>query len=293
MKKFLSYAEAVSVGSVSKDLSPNKSASLVYFHFEGDSDFYKLIQSAQINLQHCIDGYSKSVILKESFSAPGQTQPTKVLKPNKAVFLGQLIDLVKEGYYVDVFMFAHGSSNRIYMANDLTLSPTELKEAVVEEKSGFNYLPIRMVYQMNCWGHTFNQTWLDIGAKAVCGARYVNFYPNQFNAFANDWCKGNVLFEKAVYDSNTESSRTVMQTLIAADASSQLFPKDWDKCPIGSTVLGDKPCAKSYFSANWGIGNGEWREGQSGKENMNYASYMFTPGMNITKSDKGILVWHP
>jgi hypothetical protein len=293
MKKYLSYAAQSSAGTATRDLSPEKSASLTYFHFEGDSALYKLIQNAQVNLQHCIDGYSKSVMLKENFSAPGQTQPTKVLKPNKAVFLGQLNELVNEGYYVDIFIFAHGSPDRIYMANDLTLSTTELKDAVAEEKSGFRYLPIRMVYQMNCYGRTFNQTWLDIGAKLVCGSRYVNFYPNQFNKFATDWNKGNVLFEKAVYDSNTESSRTVMQTLIAADAASELFPKDWDKCPIGSTVLGDKPCAKSYFKANWGIDGDEWQEGKSGKDNMNHSSYMFTPGMNITKSNKGILVWHP
>ena len=83
--------------TVAHDLSPEKSASLTYYYFD-DSPFYKLVQNAQVNLQHCIDGYSKSVMLKESFSAPGQTQPTKVLKPNKAVFLGQLIELVNEGY---------------------------------------------------------------------------------------------------------------------------------------------------------------------------------------------------
>lgn len=291
MKKYFSYAAKTSGGSVTHDLSPEKSASLAFFYFD-DNPFYKLVQNAQVNLQHCIDGYDKSVMLKESFSAPGQTQPTKVLKPNKAVFLDQLNELVNEGYYVDIFVFAHGNPDKIYMANGLTLSTAELKDAVAEEKSGFRYLPIRMVYQMNCYAHTFNQTWLDIGAKSVCGSRYVNFYPNQFNAFAKEWNKGDVLFEKAVNDSNTASSRTVMQTLIAADAASELFPKDWEKCPAGSTVLGDKPCAKSYFLENW-IDTGEWQEGKSGKENMDYSSYMFTPGINITKNNKDILVWHP
>lgn len=291
MKKYFSYAAQAGTSSVTHDLSPDKSASLTVFYFD-DNPFFKLIQNAQVNLQYCIDGYNKSVMLKENFSAPGQTQPTKVLKPNKEVFLGQLIELVNDGYYVDIYVFCHGNTDKIYFANGKTLSPTELKEAVAKEKSGFGYLPIRLVYQMNCYGHTFNQTWLDIGAKSVCGARYVNFYPNQFNAFAREWNKGNVLFEKAVYDSDTESSRTVMQTLIAADAASQLFPKDWDKCPIGSTVLGDKPCAKSYFLANW-IDVGEWQAGKSGKENMNYSSFMFTPGINITKNNKDILVWHP
>lgn len=278
--------------SNTRDLSPEKSASLTVFYFD-DNLFYTLVQNAQVNLQHCIDGYSKSIMLKESFSAPGQTQPTKVLKPNKIVFLNQLIQLVNEGYYVDIFIFTHGSPEKIYLANNLTLSPTELEEALAKEKSGFNYLPIRMVYQTNCYGRTFNQAWLNVGAKSVCGSRFVRFYPNQFNAFAREWNKGNVLFEKAIYDSDTESSRTVMQTLVAADAASDLFPKDWNKCPIGSTVLGDHSCAKSYFHARWGLDTGEWQEGQSGKENMNYSSFMFTPGMNITKDDKNILFWHP
>jgi hypothetical protein len=278
--------------STTHALSPDKSASLTVFYFD-DNLVYTLVQNAQVNLQHCIDGYAKSVLLKESFSALGQTQPTKVLKPNKAVLLNQLIELVNEGYYVDIFLFTHGNPDKIYLANNLILSPPELEEALTEEKSGFHYLPIRMVYQMNCYGHTFNQTWLNVGAKAVCGSRYVNFYPNQFNAFARAWDKGDVLFEKAIYDSNTEASRTVMQTLVAADAASELFPKDWHKCPLGSTVLGDHACAESYFRARWGLSTDEWQKGLSGKANMNYSSFMFTPGMNITKNNTSILMWHP
>ncbi len=198
MKKYYSLAAQASAGVATADVSPDKSASLTYFYFD-DNPFYKLVQNAQVNLHHCIDGYDKSVMLKDDYSGTGK-QPTKVMKPNKVIFLNQLIDLVQGGYYVDIFIFAHGSPDKIYMNNALTLSPTELKDAVSEEKSGFKYLPIRMVYQMNCYGHTFNQTWLDIGAKSVCGVRDVNYYPNQFNAFASSWNKGNVLFEKALKD---------------------------------------------------------------------------------------------
>lgn len=290
MKKQFSYAAQAGSATAAKDVSPDKCASLTYFYFD-DNPFFKLVQSAQVNLQHCIDGYDKSVLLKESFSSFGKTPPSKVLKPNKEVFLNQLIELVKDGYYVDIYFFAHGNPDKIYMGNNKTLSPSELEDAVSEDKSGFTHLPIRMVYQMNCYGHTFNQSWLNIGALCVAATRFVNFFPDDFNKFGEAWSSGNVLFEKAVYDSNTESSRAVMEALIAADAASQLFPKDWDKCPIGSTVLGDKPCAKSYFLANW-IDKGEWQEGQSGKENMAYSSFMFTPGINITKNDKKALVWH-
>jgi hypothetical protein len=70
MKRNLSYAAQSRVGPVTHDLSPDKRASLTVFYFD-DNLFYTLVQNAQVNLQHCIAGYSKSVLLKESFSAPG------------------------------------------------------------------------------------------------------------------------------------------------------------------------------------------------------------------------------
>ena len=139
---------------------------------------------------------------------------------------------------------------------------------------------------MNCYGQTFNETWLSLGAKVTCGARYVNFYPNQFNKFASEWKKGDVDFAEALRDFDTESSRTVMQGLIAADA---LGKSNFDKCPFLKTVLGDHSCAQSYFHANWGISSDEWQNGQSGADNMNYSSYMFRAGLktltrnNITR----------
>jgi hypothetical protein len=147
-----------------------------------------------------------------------------------------------------------------------------------------------MVYQMNCYGRTFNQTWLSLGAKVSCGARWVNFYPNQFNKFASEWKEGNVSFDKALQESNTESSRSVMQTLIAGDALGRF---NFDKCPFGRTVLGDHACAKSYFDANW-LASDEWQNGQSGAENMNYSAYMFRPGLEtLTRNNMAPLVWHP
>ena len=104
MNKNMSNATLAGSTAVSSKTSPTKCASLTVFYFN-DGPLYTLVQNAQVNLQHCIDGYHKSVLLKESFSAPGQTQPTKVLKPNKVVFLNQLIELVNEGYYVDIFYF--------------------------------------------------------------------------------------------------------------------------------------------------------------------------------------------
>lgn len=273
------------------DLKPTKSACLAIFFFN-DSNFSTLVQNAQVNLQHCIDGYDKSVLLKEDFNSVGQTRPTVLLKPNKEVFLNQIKELADDGYWIDIRIFTHGSIESIPLANGKNLTASELAEELSYQKTGYRKLPIRSVYQMNCFGHTFNQTWLALGAKVVSGARYVNFYPNQFNKFASEWNKGNVSYTSSLAESNTESSRSVMQAAIQADAMKDIAPKNWDKCPIGKTVLGDHPCSKSYFSANWGFDNSEWQSGQSGKDNMNYSSYMFRVGdINLTKNNKSALVW--
>ena len=289
MKRMLSHAAQASAGAATTTLKPTKTACLTIFHFEGDSMVYNLIQNAQVNLQHCIDGFDKSIMLKEDFNAVGQTKPTEVLKPNKVIFLNKLVELTNEGYRTTVRIFTHGKDQAICVNNGLYITPQDLLDAKKETKHGI--FTIDSVYGCHCNGSSFNKTWIDIGAIVSGGARDTNFYPNQANKFHTEWEKGNVTFKDALKNSDTESSRTVMQALIAADAASQLFPKDWDKCPIGSTVLGDKPCAKSYFTARWGLGN-VWQAGKSGKENMNYASDMLVAGQNVTKNTIDTLVWN-
>jgi hypothetical protein len=267
--------------------TPRRSASLAVFHFD-DSAFRTLVQNGQVNLQHCIDGYDKSVLLKEGMVSVGQTRPTVLLKPDMETFLEQIVALTKEKYYIDLFLFAHGNDDRIYIAPGEILTTGILKSELSLTKTGYSKFPIRAVYQMNCYGRTFNQTWLELGAKVSCGARWVNFYPNQFNKFASEWKKGNVGFAEALRASNTESSRSVMQALIAADALTKF---NFDKCPLLKTVLGDDPCARSYFDANW-LAHDEWQAGESGKENMDYSSYMFRVGLtDLTRNNMAPLSW--
>lgn len=268
-------------------LTPRKSASLTVFHF-GDSAFRTLVQNAQVNLQHCIDGYDKSVLLKEDMVSVGQTRPTLLLKPNKGAFLEQIVGLARDGYHIDIRLFTHGNDDKIYIAPNEILSNEELRSELSATRTGFDHIPIRSVYGVNCYGRTFNQSWLAVGAKVSCGTRWVNFYPNQFNKFASEWEKGDVGFSEALRLSNTDSSRTVMQTLIAADAMSK---SNFDKCPFGRTVLGDHDCARSYFDKNW-LASDEWQAGESGAENMNYSSYMFRVGLtDLTCNDRASLVW--
>jgi hypothetical protein len=267
--------------------TPRKSASLTVFHFD-DSAFRTLVQNAQVNLQHCIDGYDKSVLLKEDMVSVGQTRPTVLLKPGLGTFLDQIVALTRQGYYIDIFFFTHGNDDKIYLAPGEVLTTGILKSALSSAKTGYEVYPIRSVCGVNCYGHTFNQTWLDLGAKVSCGARWVNFYPNRFNKFASEWKKGNVGFGEALRASNTESSRSVMQALIAGDAISKF---NFEKCPFGKTVLGDHACARSYFDRNW-LAADEWEHDKSGAENMDYSSYMFRVGLtDLTRNDMAPLRW--
>jgi hypothetical protein len=244
-------------------------ASLAYFYF-GDSFFRTLAQESGVNLNLCKEGYNKTIILKEdnnngikiTLNGQGNDSPTKT---NFLKYLKQLAD---EGYYVDLFLFAHGTNNEVVMkGGDLTSS--EISTQLSQAGSGYQKFPIRIVYQMNCYGQTLNQTWRNIGAKATGGARYVNFYPNQFNEFGREWNKGTVKFNDAFTKANTASARTVFQTTILADALATR--SKWGGCPFSKTVLGSDSCAKDYFTKMW-IGNSEWQANMSGKENMNYSS---------------------
>jgi hypothetical protein len=220
----------------------------------------------------------------------GQTRPTVHLEPTRDVLLNQIVTLAREGYYIDLYIFTHGNDDKIYLANGQVLTNRLLQSILAYATTGYHTFPIRMVYQMNCYGHTFNQTWLALGAKVSSGPRWVNFYPNQFNKFAVEWEKGDVSFDKALEESNTESSRAVMQALIMADAAGR---SNFEKCPFGKTVLGDHPCTRRYIDANW-LASDEWQHGQSGAENMNYSSFMFRPGLKtLTRSNMGPLIWHP
>jgi hypothetical protein len=95
-----------------------------------------------------------------------------------------------------------------------------------------------------------------------------------------------VSFDTAVADSDTASVRTVVQTFISlVDAPAKKKAGEWGGCPFGKTVLGDDECAKDYFDT-W-LGKGEWQENMSGKENMNYSSFMFRSGdKNISKNTR-------
>lgn len=276
------------------------SASISYLNY-GDSKYTTLVQET-LKIKKAMEGYNRTVLLKyenlpswADLSEKDEKLADIKDRPTKTNLFKYIVQLATEGYSIDLFLFAHGWREQFGARNGLPGSEDRVSAADIENElsssaTGFTCMPIRIVWGTNCYGQTLGETWRSIGAKATAGARYVNFYPNSWGRFIDDWNKGNVSFNDAVADADTDMVRTAAQTYIAlVDAPAQKKQGEWDGCGFGKTVLGDDACARDYFVSCW-IDGDEWQAGKSGKENMNYSSYMFRGGeKQITKNTR--LTW--
>ena len=288
----------MATGTVTRIKAPtcNKGAASIVFFYMGDSKFTTLFQETT-KLKKAMQGYKKIILLKHNetdslldFSEADERLADKVVKPTKANFFKYIIELAQEGYYLDIWIWSHGWSNSFRCSNGTfgskeSIKNTDIEAELSKSKSGLTTIPIRMVYQINCYGSTLSDTWTKMGAKVSIGTRYVNFYPTQFGKFASEWNKGTVKVSSALKTSNTSTSRTLVQAYLAT-VHAPSTNKEWGKCKLFQTVLGSSDCAKEYFDKMWGL-DSEWQSGQSGKDNMNYSSTWLTQGSSsITKKTK-------
>jgi len=271
------------------------SASIVFFYM-GDSKFTTLFQETT-KLKKAMQGYKKVVLLKHDvtdsfldFSEEDEKIANVIATPTKANFFKYIKDLSKEGYYLDIWIWSHGTTNDFRCSNGTfgdngTITNDDITTELSPSKTGLTKIPIRMVYQVNCVGESLNSEWISIGAKTSIGTRYTNFYPTQFGAFADEWNKGSVKVKSAIESSNTSTSRTLVQTYLAV-VHAPTHNKDWGSCKLFQTVLGDSDCAKEYFTYYW-LSSSQWQSGKSGQDNMNYSSTWIIGGDNdITKNTK-------
>ena len=284
------------------DYLPQRVASLIFFYY-GDSEYTTLGQET-LKLKKAMEGYDYKVLLKHETLPSWADLSEKDEKladvkeiPTKANLFKYITQLAKDGYIVDLFIFSHGWSGKFkasagsHGSTDF-VTAEDIKNELRADKTGFTEMPIRIMWGTNCYGKSLDESWRSVGAKATAGARFVNFYPNNFGPFIDGWNKGNVSFEQAVVDSDTNAVRTVAQTYISlGDAPAKKKAGKWDGCPPGKFVLGDDPCAKDYFDSVW-LAKDEWQAGKSGKENMNYSSYMSLGGdKGVTKDSRP--AWKP
>ena len=270
-------------------------ASLIYFYY-GDSKYNTLGQET-LKLKKAMDGYTFKVLLKHELLPSWADLSEKDEKladikdlPTRANLFKYLVQLGQDGHHVDLYICSHGWKDKFKASNGTDgsedyVTADDITSELAPAKTGLTQVPIRAVWGTNCYGQTLGDTWRSIGAKTTAGARYVNFYPNAYGPFIDAWNKGDVSFDSAVGDSQTDAVRTVVQTFLSVyDAPAQKKKDKWGGCPLGKFVLGDDPCAKDYFTSCW-IADDEWQKGQSGKDNMNYSSYMFRGGdKSITKN---------
>lgn len=269
--------------------APNKGvASLIYFNYM-DEPSAQLVQD-QLRLSKFMQGYGRVVLLKRNntpklldFSEADERLADRILPPTKTNFFAQIIDLAKSGWIIDLFLFCHGwktgfgGKNTVNAAEDW-ISNDDVAKSLCSAATGLTKLPIRIVWGTDCHGSARNDLWVQLGAKAAAGSRYVNFYPNEAHNFIDAWRGGSDSFEKSVGDADTAAVRTVVQTFLAVgDAPASKKAGVWSGCKLGQTVLGDSGCQKEYFAKRWGLDTA-WMAGMDGKQIMNHSSYKLIAG---------------
>ena len=254
-----------------------KSASLVYFYF-GDSYLTTLGQET-VPVGLALEGYDRSVLLHFDTKA-GPFEVSKADEKNASVIdtptidhmISQLDDLRKSGYTVDLFMFTHGSEDLFRTTKGVYGENAWVSSGYFESKVA--PLDLRAVWQCNCYGATWNETWSKLGAKVSAGTQFVNFYPNRFGGFMRRWTDG-ATFADALAESDTAAIRTAAQTFILGDALSRL--KEWNGTVFSApTILGKNKASERYFTQCWL--ESDYDPKLSGKGNMNRASEMIVEG---------------
>ncbi|MBV1924856.1 MAG: hypothetical protein KUG68_12600 [Flavobacteriaceae bacterium] len=284
----LNYKVEISTSSsqVNKDeIKRTKSASLTVVSFE-DDPFYNLVQHAHNNYSHAFKDYDKSVLIKSTFN--GIIRPTKIVQDYTADrIIEELRLLADEGYYIDLFIHSHGTCNAITLKTGDVLWASDIDKLATGSYANGKF-PLRMVYQVNCNASTLNDNWRAVGAKVVCGASDINYYPIQYNDFVRRWNRGE-RFDRSLSESATQG-RTTMQLLIVA----QSVQLGYNKCGPFKSVLGKNKCANSYFTNEWHSPESEcsfYDENLTGKQNMNRSSRMIISGdVDMRKTDTNF-VW--
>lgn len=273
------------------------SASLVFFYF-GDSPFETFFQES-MELYRAMKNYKKVVLLKEEtphgmkVSQRALNKADKVAMPTRENIIKYLKELTKEGYFIDVWIFSHGSSGgfRVYDSTQANkngrFSTSDIQS--LPESTGYKYIPIRMVFQVNCYGYDLIDDWRKIGAKTALGSRQVSFYPYEFSRFASQWNKGKTFKEardKADSITPHQPVYTYVSTIMAPEAKRD---GKWDGCPLGYNVLGTSnkalECGRDFFSTKsiWADKLLTWRG--NGKSTMDYSNFKIAAGdYNITKN---------
>ncbi len=262
-----------------------KSAAFVLFYFD-NGPFATLFQNIGTKLNLALDGYSRTVVMKEDYL--GLKADKEVNFMSKTMFLTELMNLARDGYYIDLYIFTHGCRNGI-MLKDGTVTAQDI-QTFLGGCFGPGNFPLRMVYQMNCYGSNLLTAFKNAGAKVACGTRNVNFCPTRYNPFAYSWQAGKT-FQQAVNDGmNDDVANSLAATGLNINLKWKIGnPISWDckSCKVGTDLTEKKDCLGCYYKSFWGFDNSEYDYNKTGLQNMFNSSYHVIVGDgSITKNTK-------
>jgi len=276
-------------------------ASLVFYYFD-DPFLVNLAQEIFNDASKAAEGYDRVALLRADTTLHEaienlERQADETLDPTFENFFCALHDLISAGYLVDIWVLSHGSETGIYTLpteEHSKITPADIRERLHPDSNGCNaYLPVRMVYSVACYFSSSAEAYAEVGARAAMGARLINFYPNQFGGFANAWNDGDP-FQDAVEDSNTSSSRTLVQAVLELLALREIYGwrsgladlvadvlefvgdlTDWETpvrwaealedldlvdlpfldCVATPNILGKNGCAEAFFTGGFDYGD--------------------------------------
>jgi len=256
-----------SVAPYRHDYTPNQGtrgeAAIVYFYM-GDGPYTTFFQNF-INLSEALRGYDRTILLKHD----NQSNPVgwlthrladTVREPTRDNFERSVRELAEDELTIDMYITSHGDRSSFKMSTGTHGSEDWYDIGDIQRlRSQFvGGVPLRMVYQCNCWGSNLNDAWIELGADAAAGSRFVNFFPNQLPNFAREWRQGHS-FHEALRRANTANSRAGVKQFLSGDqtvtSGDQWGP--WT-CTDLAVFRNNGSCAKNYFTDRWGHTDAEW-----------------------------------
>ncbi|HTE54449.1 MAG TPA: hypothetical protein VK698_26530 [Kofleriaceae bacterium] len=243
-------------------------AALIYFHYD-DNGLITLGQSIWTNLSQVYGAYDYVVLVADNASSnPLDTSGAawgnadRVFPPTRAGLLDAMQHLTSLHYRFDTFIHAHGYKRTAddsqfeamkgpdYVPNSpYYISGQWLAFATGEDDIGtaLGGIPIVAWWSTTCIAERQIDTWRDLGAVTTSGAKDVQFRPNAWGNFADNWIGGQT-YQTAVDDSETPLVIAEAETLINIEGS--LPP--W-LCTDANSVLGLNACADDFFNDDDGM----------------------------------------
>jgi hypothetical protein len=261
-------------------------ASVVFFYM-GDGPFTTFFQNFT-KLTEAMVGYDRSVLLKHNNQASGVShgahqRADAVHAPTQGNFERCLRSLTRAGYEIDLYIVSHGDRSGFKMSTGSHGSSDYYRISDIQSfRASFDgEIPLRMVYQSNCWGCELNDAWQELGADAAAGSRYVNFFPNQFEEFALAWRTG-AEFETALQLADTPGSRANVRKYLIGDMGAT-DTDDWNQsgqfCGYWDVLYDQGHCAREYFVDRWQHSSAEWNSvSLDGWDFVQHASEKLTGG---------------